>query len=183
VVVGLMDAEEVGLVGSKHFVAALGAPGGLAVGDGGPPLTLGAIKAVINLDASSVRASDAQSTPQRLAHTDLPLFSWRVIVSSEESTLTAAANAVLASHQVMGLPVTAGGAVALQGSLRSDVAWFQKAGVPFVWPAAGYPEYHTEADTLATVDPADLAGLADAAVELTARIATLPIGRIPQNFR
>ena len=83
----------------------------------------------------------------------------------------------------MGLPLTAGATVAIEGSLRSDVAWFQKAGVPFVWPAAGYPEYHTDGDSLAAVDPTDLEHLTDAAVDLAGRIATLPIGRVPPQFR
>ncbi|MCU1463156.1 MAG: peptidase [Acidimicrobiales bacterium] len=183
VVVALMDAEEVGLVGSKVFVDALASKGGIAVGDGGPPLRIADMKAVVNLDASSARASDAQSVPKKTARTDAPLFSWRVMVAAEEPALAAAFNQVFPAHQILGLPLTAGATVAIEGSLRSDIAWFQKAGVPWVWPAAGYPEYHTDGDTLAAVDPADLERLADAAVELTRRIASLPIGRIPSQFR
>jgi hypothetical protein len=183
VIAGLMDAEEVGLVGSQVFVNALSSRDGLAVGDGGPALRIADVKAVINLDASSARASEVQATPQKVAKADAPLFSWRVMVAAEEPAVAGAFNEVFPAHQVMGLPLTAGAAVAIQGSLRSDVTWFQKAGVPWVWPVAGYPEYHTDGDTIAAVDPADLERLAGAAVELTTRIASMPIGRIPTQFR
>jgi hypothetical protein len=53
--------------------------------------------------------------------------------------------------------------------------------VPFVWPVAGYPEYHTDGDTLASVDPTDLENVAEAAADLVRLIPALPISRTPPS--
>jgi hypothetical protein len=43
-----------------------------------------------------------------------------------------------------------------------------------VWPVAGYPEYHTDADTLAAVDAADLEAIAAASADLVGRLVSVP---------
>lgn len=189
VLVGLMDAEEVGLVGAERFVEALGSSAGLPVGDGGAPLRLDDVKAVINLDASSARASDVQGmTSGTAARRDVPLFQWRAMVFSEEPLLQAAFLARFAAHGVLGLPIPASvfapvGAGELGGRLRTDVHHFAAVGIPFAWPVSGYPEYHTDGDTLATVYRDDIEALAEATAELAGDIAQLPIGRVLEPLR
>ena len=184
VVAGLMDAEEVGLIGAERFAKALEA--GLAVGDGGPPVRMDDVKAVINLDASSARASDVQGMLRATAaRTDAPIFQWRAMVASEDPILQAAFLARYAEHGVLGLPIPSSvfapvGAGAIDGRLRSDVHHFAAVGIPFVWPVSGYPEYHTDGDTLATVYPDDLEALATATAALAADIAVLPISRVAE---
>ena len=106
------------------------------------------LKAVINLDASSARASDVQDHVRSIAGQDAPIFSWRAMVHSEEPTLTSIFLATFATHQVLGLPVTSEVAKATLGggSWRTDAGFFHAAGVPVAWPVAGYPEYHTDGD-------------------------------------
>jgi Zn-dependent M28 family amino/carboxypeptidase len=174
VIVGLMDGEEVGLLGSKAFVDALSSVNGIAVGDGGAPLKLADVKAVVNLDASSARASDAQALPRGIVGGDAPVFSWRAIVSSDGSALGALFATRAAQHGVFGLPVGARAWLAAIGSWRTDAGWFDDAGVPVVWPVAGYPEYHTDGDTFATVDPVDLENVALAAADTVSDAASLP---------
>ncbi|MEX2558241.1 MAG: M28 family peptidase [Actinomycetota bacterium] len=182
VVVGLMDAEEVGLIGAERLVESLTA--GLAVGDGGTPLQIDDVKAVINLDASSARASDVQGmTRGTAARTDVPVFQWRAMVFSEEPLLQAPFLARFAAHGVLGLPILSSvfapvGSGEIGGRLRSDVHHFAALGIPFAWPVSGYPEYHTDGDTLATVYPDDLEALAEATADLAGDIALLPIGRV-----
>jgi len=188
VIVAAMDAEEVGLVGAERFVDALASPGGFAVGDGRRPLRIDDVKAVVNLDASSARASDVQNAAASLVRRDVPVFQWRAMVSSEEPVVTAAGLARFAAHGVLGLPVPASvfrpvAAGSLDGRLRSDVHWFAAHGIPFFWPVAGYPEYHTDGDTLATVDAKDLENIALAAADLVRDYASLPIGRVAAPFR
>ena len=173
VVVAVVDAEEVGLVGSKILAETLRA-GGVSVPDGGSPVRMGDLKAVVNLDASSARASDAQALPHALVGSDAPVFSWRAIVSSDGSPLGAVFAARAAQHGVLGLPVGARAWLAAIGSWRTDAWWFDDAGVPVVWPVAGYPEYHTDGDTFATVDRADLENVALTAVDTVTDAASLP---------
>jgi Zn-dependent M28 family amino/carboxypeptidase len=185
VIAVVTDAEEVGLIGADRLAQAL--DGGLAVGDGGPSITTANIKAVVNLDASSARASDVQDTAVGLARLDLPLFSWRAMVSSE-GPIAAPFLARFAAHRVLGAPVPAAvwkpiAAGALESRHRSDVAPFEERGIPFVWPVAGYPEYHTDGDTLAAVDADDLENIALAAAELVGDIAFLPMPRVPKPLR
>ena len=187
VIVALMDAEEIGLVGAGHLASAMAAPAGLAVGDGGPPVHAAEIKAIVNLDASSARASDVQNAVKAVARRDAPVFQRRAMVSSEEPVLSAAFIARFAAHGVLGLPIPASvfrpvAAGSIDGRLRSDVHHFAALGIPFVWPVAGYPEYHTDGDTLAAVYPGDLEAIAAAAADLAADIALLPIGRVPAPF-
>ena len=173
VVVAVVDAEEVGLVGSKHLAEQLRTVG-VRVGDGGPPVRMRDLRAVVNLDASSARASDAQSLPHSLLGSDAPVFSWRAIVSSDGSPLGALFAARAAQHGVFGLPLGARAWLAAIGSWRTDAGWFDDAGVPVVWPVAGYPEYHTDGDSLAAVDRVDLENVALAAVDTVADAASLP---------
>ncbi|HJR18719.1 MAG TPA: M28 family peptidase [Actinomycetota bacterium] len=186
VIVALMDAEEVGLIGAERFADALTT--GLSVGDGAPPIGLENVKAVINLDASSARASDVQGMLRATAaRADVPVFQWRAMVFSEEPLLQAAFLARYAAHGVLGLPVPSSvfapvGAGEIGGRLRSDVQHFAASGIPFVWPVSGYPEYHTDGDTLASVYPEDLEALALATADLVGDIALLPIGRVPEPF-
>jgi hypothetical protein len=49
---------------------------------------------------------------------------------------------------------------------------------PVVWPVAGYPAYHTDKDTLAAVDPADLEAVAQATAALVHAAADAHIGRV-----
>jgi len=77
-------------------------------------------------------------------------------------------------------PVAAG---STSGRHRSDVAPFEERGIPFVWPVAGYPEYHTDGDSLAAVDPADLENIALAAADLVRDLAMIPLPRVPAPFR
>ena len=182
-VVALVDGEEVGLLGSRGLTQQLSSPAGLDVGDGQAPLHIADLKAVINLDASSARASDAQGPVRSAAGRDAPLFSWRAMVFSEEPVLPAAFVTTFAAHKVMGLPLQSQGAVAVEGGWRTDAQWFHQAGVPVVWPVAGYPEYHTDGDTLAAVDPADLENIAAAAADLAGQLATLPVGPVAPQFR
>jgi hypothetical protein len=171
--VAVVDAEEVGLVGSKVLADTL-RTSGIAVSDGGPPVRMRDLKAVVNLDASSARASDAQTLPRSVLGGDAPVFSWRAIVSSDGSPLGALFAARAAAHGVFGLPLGARAWLAAIGSWRTDAGWFDDAGVPVVWPVAGYPEYHTDGDTFATVDRVDLENVALAAADTVMDAASLP---------
>jgi hypothetical protein len=141
------------------------------------------LKAVVNLDASSARASDVQDNVHAVAGRDAPVFSWRVMVSSEEPTLTSLFIATFAAHGVAGLPVPSRAAVQIEGGWRTDAQWFHQAGVPVAWPVAGYPEYHTDGDVPSAMDKADLEAVADAAADLVGKLATAPIQPVPQQFR
>ena len=173
VVVALVDGEEVGLLGSTALAKDLGTVVGVAVGDGGPALHLADIRFVLNLDASSARASDVQNPLRTIVPTDAPVFQWRAMVFSPHPTLPALFLATFAAHGVLGLPVTAEVATELNGGIhRTDAGAFDAAGIPVVWPVAGYPEYHTDADTLDAVDPVDLEAVATAAADLVRRFAS-----------
>jgi hypothetical protein len=174
VAVALVDAEEIGLLGSQRLAEALASPDGVALPDGGPPLRMSDLAAVVNLDASSARASDAQAPIHAATGTDAPVFSWRVMVYSEHAVLPGLFLGTFAEHGVLGLPVSSQGAQLINGGWRTDAKWFHEAGVPVAWPAAGYPEYHTDADTLRAVDPADLEAIAEAAAELVPRLGAMP---------
>jgi hypothetical protein len=183
VVVALMDGEEYGLLGSKALAAQLSSPAGLAVPDGGAALHMADLKAVMNLDASSARASDVQDHVASVAGRDAPIFSWRAMVFSEEPTLASLFLSTFAAHQVLGLPLPSQAAVRVEGGWRTDAQWFHQAGVPVAWPVAGYPEYHTDGDLPSNMDHADLEAVADAAADLVGKLATAPIGPVPQQFR
>jgi hypothetical protein len=178
VFVGLMDGEEYGLLGSQKLAAELGTTGiaGVHMAD---------LKAVMNLDASSARASDVQDHVKSVAGQDAPVFSWRAMVSSEEPAFTSLFISTFAAHGVFGLPVTSEVAKATigGGSWRTDAQWFHQAGVPVAWPVAGYPEYHTDGDLPSAMDKADLEAVADAAADLVGKLATAPIQPVPQQFR
>ena len=188
IVAALMDAEEVGLIGAERFAQALASAAGMAVGDGGAPIRLDDVKAVINLDASSARASDTQGVVRGASLPDAPVFQWRAMIYSEEPLLESAFLARFAAHGVLGLPIPSSvfapvGAGELEGRLRSDVHHFAAVGIPFAWPVSGYPEYHTDGDTLATVYPDDVEAIALATAELAGDIALLPIGRVAEPLR
>ena len=179
VFIGLMDGEEYGLLGSQKMADKLSGPAGV---DG---VHMADIKADVNLDASSARASDVQDHVKALAGRDAPIFSWRAMVSSEEPTLASLFLTTFAAHGVLGLPVTSEVAKATigGGSWRTDAQWFHQAGVPAAWPVAGYPEYHTDGDLPSAMDKADLEAVAAAAADLVGELATAPIGRVPTQFR
>jgi hypothetical protein len=186
VIAALTDAEEIGLIGADRLAEAFDK--GFRVGDGGPPIQMNNIKAIVNLDASSARASDVQDTVRGLARADAPVFSWRAMVFSEVPALTGAFLARFAAHGVLGAPVPAAvfrpvENASFEGRHRTDVAPFAERGVPFVWPVAGYPEYHTDGDTLAAVDPADLEAIAAAAADLVHDLAALPLEPVPEPLR
>jgi hypothetical protein len=183
VVVALADGEEYGLLGSKALAAQLSSPAGLALPDGGAALHMGDLKAVMNLDASSARASDVQDHVAAVAGRDAPIFSWRAMVFSEEPTLASLFVSTFAAHGVFGLPLPSRAAVQVEGGWRTDAQWFHQAGVPVAWPVAGYPEYHTDGDVPAAMDHADLEAVADAAADLVGKLATAPIDRVPTQFR
>jgi hypothetical protein len=172
--VALYDGEELGLLGSKAFSQALLAPEGFDVGDCGTRIRMADLAAIVNLDASSARPSDVTS-----AVGDLPLFSWRTLITSASPGLAALYNGVMATHGVLGLPLTAYIATAANGGVdRSDTRWFHDVGVPIMWPVAGYPEYHTDGDDLDAVDPVDLENVAEGTADVIRRLATLPIERV-----
>ncbi|MBV8387421.1 MAG: M28 family peptidase [Acidimicrobiia bacterium] len=179
VLVGLFDGEEYGLLGSRGFAAELSSPSGVA------GVHMSDLKAVMNLDASSARASDVQDPIHSVAGHDAPIFSWRAMVFSEEPTLASLFISTFAAHGVLGLPVTSQVAKATigGGSWRTDAQWFGDAGVPVAWPVAGYPEYHTDGDVPARMDKGDLEAVAQAAADLVSKLATAPIGRVAQQLR
>lgn len=151
VLVALVDGEEVGYHGTRALLDRLRSPEGLVVPDGCRPLHLADLRGVVNLDAVSARASDVGLPPP---------FSWRVIVHTEDVTGLLGALR-FAAGGVLGVPVPASVAEPINGGFgRTDAGFFAAEGLPVVWPVAGYPEYHTSADTLATVDPADLEAVA-----------------------
>src|SRR5690606_20723881 len=79
-----------------------------------------------------------------------------------------------------GLPIPVAVADPLNGGVsRTDVRWFHDAGIPAAWPVVGYPEYHTTADTLDVVDPADLERVTAGAVALVRALSTASVGRLP----
>ena len=134
------------------------------------------IAAVVNLDASSAKPSDG---PGWSVGVELPLFSWRAMVASASPALAALFHVVMAEHGVLGLPLTAYLATAVNGGMdRTDGKWFHEAGVPVAWPVAGYPEYHTDGDDMDAVDAADLENVAEGAADVIRRAATLPIERV-----
>ena len=106
---------------------------------------------------------------------DAPIFSWRAMVFSEEPTLASLFVSTFATHGVFGLPLPSRAAVQVEGGWRTDAQWFHQAGVPVVWPVAGYPEYHTDGDTLATVDPVDLEHVALGAADVVRDVAAAPV--------
>ena len=175
----LYDGEEWGLRGSRALVDDLVRPEGLAVGGCGPVVHLHDLVAVVNLDAPSAIASDLQDPVRSATGALLPLFSWRALVASEEPTVAALLTSTMAAAGVLGLPVTAAIAGPLNGGVgRTDARWFHEAGIPIAWPVVGYPEYHTEADRLETVDPVDLANVTAGAVALVRALDTATIGRV-----
>src|SRR4029079_12348728 len=125
-----------------------------------------------------------QDKVKSIAGQDAPIFSWRAMVHSEEPLLTSLFLTTFATHQVLGLPVTS--EVAKQtlggGSWRTDAGFFHEAGVPVAWPVAGYPEYHTEGDVVSAMDRNDLEHVAEAAADLVTKLATAPVGRVPDQF-
>jgi hypothetical protein len=185
VFIGLMDGEEYGLLGSQKMAGKLASPAGLAVPNYRGGVHMADIKADVNLDASSARASDVQDQVKSVAGQDAPVFSWRAMVSSEEPTLASLFLTTFAAHGVLGLPVTSEIAKATigGGSWRTDAQWFHQAGVPAAWPVAGYPEYHTDGDLPSAMDKADLEAVAAAAADLVGKLATAPIQPVPQQFR
>ena len=180
VAVALVDAEEIGLLGSERLAVDLASPAGLALPDGGPPLRMSDLAAVVNLDASSARASEIQDPVRSVIGADAPVFSWRTMVFSEHAILPGLFLGTFSEHGVLGLPVSSQGAGAINGGWRTDARWFHDDGVPVAWPAVGYPEYHTDVDDLDVVDAADLEAIAEAAAALVPRLGTMPASPILQ---
>src|SRR3954469_8893559 len=177
--VAVVDGEEWGLLGSKQLGADMARPQGLDIGGCGPNIHLADIKAVVNLDAPSARASDVQDIGRTIIGTDAPIFQYRAMVFSDEPVVASTFLPPFAAHGVLGLPINATLATEANGGIhRTDARWFDEAGIPVAWPVAGYPEYHTDGDTLAAVDPADLEAGAAAAAERVQRLAAAPVGRI-----
>jgi hypothetical protein len=105
------------------------------------------------------------------------------MVFSEEPNLASLFLTTFAAHRVFGLPLPSRAAIAVQGSWRTDAQWFHQAGVPVAWPVAGYPEYHTDGDVPRAMDHTDLEAVAGAAADLVGKVATAPIGRVPDAAR
>jgi hypothetical protein len=182
--VALYDGEENGLLGSRALRDDLARPDGLRIGTCGPVVHLHDVVAVVNLDASTARASDVVEPLERVL-TDLgvpitvPLFSWRVLVFSEEPVVGAALVQTMTAAGVLGVPLPAEVATVVNGGItRTDGHWFHDVGIPVAWPVAGYPEYHTSADTIAAVDPVDLANLVTGATALVRALDDRPVGRL-----
>ena len=177
VIIAEVDGEETGLLGSQRLAQDLTGPG-LAVPDGGPPVRMADIKAVVNLDASSAVPADVDAEVHSATGAHIPLFSWRAMVYSEEPVLPALFLSTFAAQGVLGAPVSSMAAEGAIGGWRTDAKWFHEAGVPVVWPVAGYPAYHTDKDTLAAVDPGDLEAVARASAALVRVAADAPVGRV-----
>jgi Zn-dependent M28 family amino/carboxypeptidase len=177
--VALYDGEEWGLLGSEALFADLASPEGLRVGTCGPEVHAEDLVAVVNLDASSAIPSDATGPLEERLGPDVPLFSWRAMVFSEEPLLASLFIEAMAANQVLGAPLSVGLANPVNGGMeRTDGRWFHEAGIPVAWPVAGYPEYHTSADDIDAVDPVDLEHVTDGAVAVVLAADTAPIGRI-----
>jgi hypothetical protein len=177
-IVALYDGEEWGLLGSKAVAADLTSADGLRIGPCTPDLHMGDIAAVVNLDAPSARASDADGIVERQTGFEVPLFSWRAMVYSEEPVLPPVFLTTMAANAVLGAPISVQAANPVNGGVsRTDAKWFDDAGLAVVWPVTGYPEYHTSADTLAAVDPADLSAVAAGTVALVRAADTIPVQR------
>ncbi|MDQ2651071.1 MAG: M28 family peptidase, partial [Actinomycetota bacterium] len=178
--VALYDAEEWGLRGSKVLAEDLASPTGLGAGPCGRTVRLDDIVAVVNLDAPSAPASDVLGGVPPPLDELANLVSYRVLVFSEEPTVTALLTTTSFANGVLGLPIPVAVADPLNGGVsRTDVRWFHEAGIPAAWPVVGYPEYHTTADTLEVVDPADLERVTAGAVDLVRALSTASIGRLP----
>lgn len=173
VVAALVDGEEVGYHGSRALSQTLLGPG-LDLGDGRAPLRMSDLHTVVNLDASTARASEIQDPVRGIAGTDAPVFSWRTMVFSEHATLPGQFLGTFSERGVLGLPVPSKAAIEVNGGWRTDAGFFHDAGVPVAWPAVGYPEYHTDVDTARVIDRADLEDVAEAAAALVARLAGVP---------
>jgi hypothetical protein len=177
--VALYDGEEWGLRGSKALATELARPEGLRVGPCGPVVRLHDVVGIVNLDAPSAIASDAFGDLNDLLGQPVPLVSYRVLVFSEEPTVAALLTATSFANGVLGLPIPVAVADPINGGVeRTDVKWFHDAGIPAAWTVVGYPEYHTTADTLAAVDPADLERVTAAAVDLVRAFGQADIGRL-----
>jgi hypothetical protein len=177
--IALYDGEEWGLLGSEALFADLASPEGLRVGTCGPEVHAEDLVAVLNLDASSAIPSDVTGPLEERLGSDVPLFSWRAMVFSEEPLLASLFIEEMAANQVLGAPLPVGVANPVNGGMtRTDGRWFHEAGIPVAWPVAGYPEYHTSADDIDAVDPVDLEHVTDGAVAVVVAADTAPIGRI-----
>lgn len=175
--VALYDGEEWGLQGSKAFAERLASADGLALAACGRSVHLSDVVGVVNLDAPSAIPSDVFGGSA--GGTPLPLVQYRVLVASAEPTISALAIATLTAAGVLGLPVPVEIANPFNGGIaRTDGKWFDEAGIPVAWPVSGYPEYHTEADRLAVVDPLDLQRVADGATALVRALDGASIGRV-----
>ena len=177
--VALYDGEEWGLLGSKAFVADLADADGVTFGACGPTVRLDDVAAVVNLDASSAKASDVTGPVEDLLGLTVPLFSWRVLVFSEEATLASIFLQEMLTAGVLGAPLPVSVADPINGGMsRTDGRWFHEAGIPVAWPVAGYPEYHTSADVADTVDPVDLGAVTVGAAALVQALDSAPVARI-----
>jgi hypothetical protein len=177
-VVALYDGEEWGLRGSRAFAADLARPEGVAFGECGA-LHLSDLVAIVNLDAPSAKASDLLGAVPAPLDELSGLVSYRVLVFSEEPTVAALLTTTSFGEGVLGLPAPVAVANPVNGGVnRTDVKWFHEAGIPAAWTVDGYPEYHTTADTLEVVDPADLERVTAAAVDLVRAFGAAPIGRL-----
>jgi Zn-dependent M28 family amino/carboxypeptidase len=177
-IVALYDGEEWGLLGSKAVAADLQSADGLRVGPCTPDLHMSDIVAVVNLDAPSAVASDGDGLVEQQIGIDVPLFSWRAMVFSEEPTLPGVFVGTMAASGVLGAPISVEAANPVNGGVsRTDGKWFHEAGLAVVWPVAGYPEYHTSADTLTAVDPVDLANVATGTAALIRTADAVPVQR------
>jgi hypothetical protein len=178
--VALYDGEEWGLLGSHAFAVDLSDADGVAFGACGPTVRMRDIVSVVNLDAPSAVPSDAFGFVRTFTGSPESLISYRALVYSDgEPTLLTALVRDMASAGVLGLPLPVsvvspylGG-----GMDRTDGKWFDAVGIPVAWPVAEYPEYHTTADTRASVDPADLRRVVAGTVQLVRDLATARIGR------
>jgi Zn-dependent M28 family amino/carboxypeptidase len=177
--VALYDGEEWGLRGSRALTRDLARPEGVAVGPCGPTVHLDDVVAVVNLDAPSGVASDVLGGVGDLLGQPVSLVSYRVLVFSEEPTVAALLATTSFANGVLGLPIPVTVANPVNGGVdRTDAKWWHEAGIPAAWTVVGYPEYHTTADTLEVVDPADLERVTAGAVDLVRALSTATIGRL-----
>ena len=149
------DAEELGLIGAQAYVASH---------------DLANVVGAIDLDMPSVKPSDVFE--------DLPLFQWRVLMTSETPALMASTEKASAANQVAGAPLSATLWKNAYGSFRTDYERLYYQGIPGLWVVSEGPYYHTTEDVLAHVDPTDLENVSAMVTDVLKDMQTMPLARI-----
>lgn len=159
-------AEEQGLLGSKQLVAA-------------PPVPLGNIKAMVNLDMVGRPLLDAfrYRAPLFLVGIDRDR-SVGLVGARSFPGLRALVDRAFGSDEVVAaedLPDLIGREVEAQSQGRSDSASFERAGIPSLFFGDGESsDYHAKGDTVTRLKPWVLERRARAIAEVVRRLANAP---------